>query len=106
MSNEKEQKPSITVAEAGRRGGAKVSKLYGKEFFEKIGNKGGQTTKERYGPEFYEAIGKMGGTKTAKMHGPEFYQSIGKKGGERVREMIAKAKEIEAKELGENQNDG
>jgi len=71
-----EEQKSMTVAEAGR--------------------KGGKTTSERYGHDFYETIGRKGGTKggntTSSRYGPEFYQEIGKKGGHKVRELIAEAK--------------
>lgn len=35
----------MTVKEAGRRGGRKVSAERGREFFQEIGRKGGQTTR-------------------------------------------------------------
>ncbi len=73
-------KGNISVREAGRRGGSKVKEKYGLEHYQKIGKiggtKGGRTTKERHGREHYERIGKMGGA--------------------RVRELISKAKEMEA----------
>ncbi len=42
----KESKGSMTVAEAGRKGGEKTSETHGKEFYEEIGHKGGQKVKE------------------------------------------------------------
>lgn len=46
-----EKKGSMTVQEAGRKGG------------ERGGKKGGETTRNRYGHEFYEEIGRKGGNK-------------------------------------------
>ena len=60
-------KGAMTVAEAGRRGGA--------------------TTAQRHGPEFYEQIGKKGGRTTAQRHGSDFYEQIGKQGGQKVKEL-------------------
>ncbi len=42
----KESKGSMTVQEAGRRGGQRTAQIHGKEFFEAIGHKGGQKVKE------------------------------------------------------------
>ncbi len=41
-----EGKGSMTVAEAGRRGGERTSETHGREFYEEIGHKGGQKVKE------------------------------------------------------------
>jgi general stress protein YciG len=56
------------------------------------GKKGGRATKSRYGPEFYERIGRMGGQTTKSRHGPLFYQKIGSLGGQRVRALVAQGK--------------
>ncbi len=45
-STQKEGKGSMTVQEAGRRGGEKTAKTHGREFYEEIGHKGGQRVKE------------------------------------------------------------
>src|SRR3990170_4333588 len=66
-------KGAMTVAEAGRRGGA--------------------TTAQRHGPEFYEQIGRKGGKTTAQRHGSDFYEQIGKKGGQKVAELIARGRQ-------------
>jgi general stress protein YciG len=42
----KESKGSMTVQEAGRRGGQRTAQTHGKEFYEAIGHKGGQRVKE------------------------------------------------------------
>lgn len=52
---------AMTVREAGKRGGIRVKKLYGHDFFVKIGRKGGQTSLAKLGPLFYSYIGKKGG---------------------------------------------
>ncbi len=41
-----EGKGSMTVAEAGRRGGERTAETHGREFYEEIGHKGGQRVKE------------------------------------------------------------
>lgn len=93
-----EPKPEMTVREAGRLGGKKVSEKYGPDFYKDIGHRGGSTTNEKYGPEFYGAIGKKGGQATAEKHGTGFYEKIGKKGGQRVKELIERAKAAESGE--------
>jgi general stress protein YciG len=89
-------KGSLTVAEAGRRGGNVVKERYGMEFYDEIGAKGGAATREKHGVEFYGQIGKKGGDATAAKHGPEFYEKIGRKGGARVRELIAAGRKVTA----------
>ena len=44
MSNE--GKGSMTVAEAGRKGGERTAETHGREFYEEIGHKGGQRVRE------------------------------------------------------------
>ena len=39
-------KGSMTVAEAGRKGGLRTSETHGREFYEEIGHKGGQKVRE------------------------------------------------------------
>ena len=41
-----ENKGSMTVQEAGRRGGERTSQTHGREFYEEIGHKGGQRVRE------------------------------------------------------------
>jgi general stress protein YciG len=42
----KEGKGTMTVQEAGRKGGLRTAQTHGKEFYEEIGHKGGQKVKE------------------------------------------------------------
>ncbi len=42
----KESKGSMTVTEAGRKGGKKTAETHGREFYEEIGHKGGQKVKD------------------------------------------------------------
>ncbi len=42
----KESAGSMTVQEAGRRGGQRTAQTHGREFYEEIGHKGGQKVKE------------------------------------------------------------
>lgn len=79
-------KGAMTVAEAGRKGGATTAQRHGPEFYEQIGKKGGRTTAERHGSDFYEQIGKRGGQKVKELYGPRFYGKIGKIGGDAVSE--------------------
>lgn len=41
-----EKKGTMTVSEAGRKGGQTTSRKYGHEFYEEIGHKGGQKVKK------------------------------------------------------------
>ncbi len=45
-SSKKKVKGTMTVQEAGRKGGMKTAQTHGKEFYEEIGHKGGQKVKE------------------------------------------------------------
>ena len=67
---------SMSVSEAGKRGGERTAQTHGHEFYEEIGKKGGQ----------------KGGMTTFKRYGPEFYEEIGRKGGHKVRDLINEAK--------------
>ncbi len=42
----REEKGSMTVQEAGRRGGERTAETHGREFYEEIGHKGGQKVRE------------------------------------------------------------
>jgi general stress protein YciG len=72
----------MTREEAGRKGGEKVAKEKGPEFYSEIGRKGGEKLARERGSEFYSEIGRKGGEKVAEEKGPKFYSEIGRKGGE------------------------
>ncbi len=42
----REGKGSMTVADAGRKGGQRTSETHGREFYKEIGHKGGQRVRE------------------------------------------------------------
>jgi general stress protein YciG len=42
MAKKEEKKGSMTVREAGHKGGEKTAETHGHEFYEKIGHKGGE----------------------------------------------------------------
>ncbi|MDM7934038.1 MAG: KGG domain-containing protein [Methanothrix sp.] len=42
----REGKGTMTVQEAGRKGGEETARTHGREFYEEIGRKGGQKVKE------------------------------------------------------------
>ncbi len=56
-----EKRSKMTRAEAGRKGGEKVAKERGSEFFKEIGKKGGEKVAKERGSEFFKEIGKKGG---------------------------------------------
>ena len=47
--------------EAGRRGGEKVARERGAEFYRRIGKKGGKKVAQERGSEFFREIGRKGG---------------------------------------------
>jgi general stress protein YciG len=93
---QKSDKSTMTVGEAGRLGGEKVSKKYGHEFYVAIGKKGGDATKASVAPDHYQKIGSMGGKKggdaTKAKHGQGFYERIGSQGGQKVKALIEAGK--------------
>ena len=84
--SDKDNKGSMTVAEAGRKGGETVRNERGREFYETIGRKGGATVKAERGRSFYEEIGRKGGQKVKKLI----------EEGKRAARMAAGQKEPEA----------
>ncbi len=74
MAEKNKQGGSMTVEEAGRKGGEKVASERGPEFYSEIGQKGGH----------------IGGEKVSQDR--EHMSEIGHKGGEKVRELIEKGK--------------
>jgi general stress protein YciG len=61
LTVESEQGRKMTREEAGRKGGQKVARERGSEFYRVIGRKGGEKVAEERGTEFYRKIGKKGG---------------------------------------------
>ena len=59
-------KRKMTRVEAGRRGGEKVARERGNEFFRRIGRKGGKKVAEKMGSEFFREIGRKGGENRGK----------------------------------------
>jgi general stress protein YciG len=90
---DKEKKGTMTVEEAGRKGGEKVASERGHEFYEEIGHKGGEKVASERGHEFYEEIGRKGGEAVSEDR--EHMSEIGHKGGQRVKELIEKGKQKE-----------
>ncbi|MDR0372038.1 MAG: hypothetical protein LBI79_00515 [Nitrososphaerota archaeon] len=61
-----EKKKKMTRQEAGKKGGEKVARERGTEFYREIGRKGGEKVSAERGPEYYRKIGKKGGEKRKK----------------------------------------
>ncbi len=61
MTVESEQRRKLTREEAGRKGGQKVARERGPEFFREIGRKGGEKVAKERGTEFFKEIGRKGG---------------------------------------------
>lgn len=49
---------------------------------EEAGRKGGKKVARERGVEYYKAIGRKGGEKVAEERGSDFFREIGRKGGE------------------------
>lgn len=58
---------SLTVQEAGRRGGSKTAERHGREFYQRIGKKGGAANVAKHGHEHFRAIGLKGGRHTSEL---------------------------------------
>jgi general stress protein YciG len=71
-----EERRKMTREEAGRKGGEKVARERGPEFYREIGRKGGEKVAEERGSEFYREIGRKGGESRGN-------KSIGTKGSRR-----------------------
>jgi hypothetical protein len=56
-----EEKRKMTHEEAGRKGGEKVARERGPQFYREIGRKGGEKVAEERGSEFFREIGRKGG---------------------------------------------
>lgn len=59
--DEAPKKRPMTLSEAGRKGGEKVKRERGSDFYAEIGRKGGRRVAEDHGPAFYAEIGRKGG---------------------------------------------
>jgi general stress protein YciG len=82
-----ERKGSMTVEEAGRRGGMRTAERHGREFYSEIGKKGG------------ELGGPKGGAERAKQHkgtaeakGKTSFEEAGHMGGQKVKKLVEKGK--------------
>lgn len=60
-NRQNEDKGTMTVAEAGHKGGETVKQEYWSEFYSSIGHHGGEAVVEKYGPEHMAEIGRKGG---------------------------------------------
>jgi general stress protein YciG len=56
----------MTRQEAGRKGGEKMARERGSEFYRTIGRKGGEKVAEERGSEFFREIGRKGGESRGK----------------------------------------
>jgi len=72
---------SMSVREAGAKGGRKLLERYGAKHFRELGKLGGDAVKARLGRDWYSRIGKLGGEKLRDTQGPDYYSRIGKMGG-------------------------
>ena len=61
MAVKSEEGSKMTRQEAGRKGGEKVARERGSEFFREIGRKGGEKVAQERGSEFFREIGRKGG---------------------------------------------
>lgn len=59
-------KRKMSREEAGRRGGMKVARERGSEFYKKIGRKGGKKVAQLRGAEYFREIGRKGGESRGK----------------------------------------
>ncbi len=91
QGNEKPAKGSISVREAGRRGGTKTSERHGHDFYVAIGNKGGARVKE-----LIEAGKKARTLGEYEQEEPRLKNATvgeaGQKGGRKVRDLIEEGK--------------
>jgi hypothetical protein len=58
---EEKRKDKMTREEAGRKGGQKVARERGSDFYRQIGKKGGEKVAEQRGSDYFREIGKKGG---------------------------------------------
>ena len=68
MAVESEEKRKMTREEAGRKGGEKVARERGPQFYREIGRKGGEKVSQERGSKFFREIGRKGGESKGKRH--------------------------------------
>ena len=73
------EQPPMTMQEAGRKGGQRVSEKYGHTFFTDIGKKGGRALAAKRDSTYFAEIGRKGGETTLRRHGTAYYAQIGAK---------------------------
>lgn len=61
MAVKREAERKMSRREAGKKGGEKVARERGSEFYREIGQKGGKKVAEERGSEFFREIGRKGG---------------------------------------------
>lgn len=85
----KQPKGTVSVAEAGRRGGNRTKELHSEQF-SVMGKKGGKRLLEKYGIDYFKRIGKKGGNPEAYKEavklaggkaGPEYFAEMAEKSG-------------------------
>lgn len=74
-----DEKPAITVREAGKLGG-EARKAEGADFAA-LGKQGGSSTARRWGKRHYSALGRGVGGRLKEERGPDYFREIGRKGG-------------------------
>ncbi|QGM29706.1 stress-induced protein, KGG, repeat-containing protein [Bacillus sp. N3536] len=57
-NNQNKRGRSMSVEEAGRKGGEATSNNHDRGFYEEIGQKGGEATSQNHGQDFYEENGR------------------------------------------------
>jgi general stress protein YciG len=79
MANNNAKNESMSVQEAGRRGGKATSESHDHKFYEEIGSKGGHASSGSFekGSQRARSAGKSGGDATNQAHGKEYYEEIG-----------------------------
>jgi len=78
---------SMSVREAGAKGGRKLLERYGAKHFRELGKLGGaKVAEQRANTDFYQRIGKLGGDAVKARLGRDWYSRIGKLGGEKLRD--------------------
>jgi len=68
LAVESEEKRKMTREEAGRKGGEKVARERGPQFYREIGRKGGEKVSQERGSKFFREIGRKGGESKGKRH--------------------------------------